>query len=402
MPRFAWTAIADEKTVRGVSTAESPRDVAERLRGDGYSVVSVSRRKWPPTNFHLESIRRRDIIDLTFKLIPLAASALPLNRVLDILRQDVKKHRIKNALITVKEDVNGGLQFSDALGKHADVFSPSYVSAVRAGEQGGDLPKALGMMGEFLEWLDDLVKQLWAILAYPILVFAAIVVLNFVLVFFAIPTFLNLYDRLGVAIEIPLPTRIVFAYSEFVTTHWPFLLALLGALVAVFMLRKRIPNLRYVLHSISLKTPFWGDIVRKTQSLQFCRFFQMLFENGVGVKRALREAQGVLANDVLYRAVGYISRRLDEGMTLAEAFEKSGQFPPLLAEQLHVGEESGDLGASLNYIVRYYDSEVKYSIQRFTAFLRPLMVFILAGMLLLLALSFYLPMFEIATLIETP
>ena len=402
MPRFTWKAVAaDDKVVTGVAVADDPRDLARRLRTDGYSVVSVSQRKWPPTNLHIETIRRRDLIDLTYKFVPLLSSALPLNRCLEILRQEVKKFRIKNALSGVRQDINGGLRLSDAIEKHPDIFDTSYVSAVRAGEEGGDLPKSLKMMGVFLEWLDDVIKQLWAIMAYPIIVLAALLVLNFVLAFFAIPTFLRLYERLGVKIKTPLPTKIVFAYSEMMRNYWPFFLIVLAALVVTFMLRNRIPNLRYIIHRINLKIPYWGDIARRVQSLQFCRFFQMLYENGVGVKRSLHESQGIMTNDVMYRSVGYISRRVDEGVPLSEAFEKSGQFPSLVAEQLRVGEESGDIGNSLGYVVRYYQSELDYAIQRFTTFLRPAMVVVLAAVLLLLALSFYLPLFEIANLIET-
>lgn len=402
MPRFAWKAVdAAGNTVSGVSAADSPRDLAKRLREQGRSVLSVSRRKWPPTNFHIEGVRRRDIIDLTYKIVPLVSGALPLNRVLDILRSEVKKFRVKNALIGVRADINGGLRLSEALGKHPDIFGTAYVSAVRAGEQSGQLPQALAMMGAFLEWLDDVVKQLWAIVLYPILVLAALLALSFVLAFYAIPTFLNLYERLDVRIDIPLPTRMVFAYSRFMTAYWPHLLAGAGALALTVALRNRVPGMRYFLHSLALKVPFWGEIERKMQSLQFCKFFGLLYQNGVGVKQGIKESQGVLTNAVMRQAVGYVSRRLEEGVPLAEAFETSGQFPPLVSEQLRVGEESGDIGGALEYIMRYYEAELNYSIQRFTTFLRPFLVLVLASVLLTLALSFYLPLFEIANLIET-
>ena len=261
MPRFAWKATdATGRAVSGVSAADTSRDMAERLRAQGRSVLSVSRRTWPPTNFHVEGIRRRDLIDLTYKIVPLVSGALPLTRVLDILRSEVKKFRVKNALIGVRADIGAGLRLSEALEKHPDIFDDAYVSAVRAGEQSGKLPQALAMMGAFLEWLDDVIKQLWAIVAYPLLVLAALTALNFVLAFYAIPTFLNLYERLDVSIDIPLPTRIVFAYSRFMTAYWPHLLAGAGVLALVAALRNRIPGMRYFLHSLALRIPFWGEI----------------------------------------------------------------------------------------------------------------------------------------------
>ena len=402
MPRFAWTAMnADGALIQGVTTAEDSRRVADRLRRNGYSVVSVSRRQWPPTNLHIESIGRRDLIDLTYKLMPLLSGHLPLNRMLDIVRQEVSKYRIKNAIVAIRDDVNGGVTLSDAMAKHPDIFSTAYVSAVRAGEEGGDLPRSLSMMGSYLEWLDAIVKRMWGIVIYPILVLSALLVLNFVLAFYAIPTFLDLYRRLGQKIEIPLPTRIVFAYSEFIRQYWPLFIVVPVGLWVVFYLRNTFPGLRFFLHWLNLNIPYWGTIIRRMQSLQFCRFFQMLYDNGVSVKRALAESQGLVTNVVMRDAVNRVQRRLDEGCPLAEAFQDVGEFPTLVSAQLRVGEESGDIGASLGYIVRYYDSELNYGIDRFETFLRPAMVVVLAGVMLLLALAFYLPLFEIANLIQS-
>ena len=391
---------AEGAHVQGVTVADDSRGVAERLRRDGYSVVSVTRRQWPPTNIHMETVKRRDIIDFTYKIVPLLTNNLTLNRTIDILRNEVKKRRIRNALVAIKDDINGGETLSNAMAKRPDVFDAAYVCAVRAGEEGGELPQSLSMMGKYLEWLDDIIKRMWGIVIYPLLVLTALVALNFVLAFFAIPTFMDLYKRLGHKIEVPLATKIVFAYSGFMRDYWPVILAFACLLWIVFYMRKFFPGLRFFLHYMILRIPYWGGIVRRMQSLQFCRFFQMLYEHGVDVKRSLAESRGVLTNVVMKDAVNRVCRRLDEGRLLSEAFNEAGEFPPLVAEQIHVGEESGDIGGALGYIVRYYDSELDYSITRFETFLRPALVFVLAGVMLLLALAFYLPLFEIANLIQ--
>jgi len=401
MAQFTWGAVnAEGVAQRGTAHAPSSRHLAEQLRQKGYSVLWVRRRKWPPTHFHIERLTRRDMIDFTYKLVPLLATSLSMHRVLELLRPEVKKHRIKNALILMKQDVSNGASLSDAMSRHPDVFPKPYVSAVRAGEQSGDMVRALSMMGSFLEWLDDVMKQLWAVISYPLLVVAALIALACVLAFFAIPTFLDLYSQLGLSIQIPLPTRIVFAFSRTLTTYWYVLVALAAATVLVFALRKVWPALRLWLHRIYLRIPYIGDIIRRLQSLQLCRYFQLLYQNGVPVKAALAEAQGVVTNLVMIRAVDQVLRRLEEGVSLSDAFQHSGQFPSLVAEQVRVGEESGDIGQSLDYLVRYYDAELDYSIRRFTVFLRPALVAALAFVILILALSFYLPLFEIVNLIE--
>ncbi len=401
MPRYEWKAITPEGvTRRGIYEAPASGEVAARLHREGLSVISISERKFPPTNLHIERISRRDLINFTYKLLPLVASHLTMHRVLDVLSGQVKKRRIKNALILMRQDVNNGASLSETMVRHPDIFNKAYLAAVRAGEESGDLVPALSMMVAFMEWLDETIKELWAVVSYPILVLVALTVLSMVLAFYAIPTFMGIYEQLNLMVETPLPTKIVFWYSETLRSYWYVLAAIFGAVFIIFLLRKRVPRLRLWLHHIALKMPYLGDIIRRIQSLQFCRFFQLLYDSGVEIQRSLSEAQGVLTNLVMIRAVSFIARQLESGVSVSDAFARSGQFPALVAEQLAVGEESGKIGEALGYVRRYYEFELNYSIKRFTTFLRPALVAVLAIVLLVLALGFYLPLFEIATLIE--
>jgi len=230
----------------------------------------------------------------------------------------------------------------------------------------------------------------------------AVCVLASVLAFFVIPTFMYLYERLGFKFTMPLPTKILFGVTGFIQSYWIFGVILIAALVVVFVLRRRIPKLRYFLQRLLLKLPIVGNMTRQLQALQFCRFFHLLHSSGVPTQRSLAEAREVMTNVPMQDEVGRISHRLDQGMSLGEAFSHSREFPSLVAEQIRVGEESGDVDQSMEYVIRYYDAELDYSIRRFTGVLGPVLVLILAFVILFLALSFYLPLFEIATLIEPP
>jgi len=401
MPRFGWTAATAAGDVkRGTYHAADAREVANRLRKNGYSVVSVSEKRWPPTNLHIERINRRDLINFTYKLVPLLASSLTMQRTLEILKGQVNKHRIKNSLVAMKQDIKSGSSLSDTMGRHPDVFTTPYVAAVRAGEQGNDVVRALSTMGSFLEWLDDIVKHLMGVLFYPIIVVVALTVLSMVLAFYAIPVFMRLYDQLGLTVKTPLPTKMVFFYSHLLRNYWYVFLLIALVLVTIVLLRKRFPALRMWLDRLMLRIPHIGGILRRVQTLQFCRFFQLLYENGVDVKTALGETQGILTNMVLIEAVDFAGRQLEAGTALSKAIEMSGEFPTIVSEQLEVGEEAGDIGDALSYIIRYYEFELDYSIRSFTAFLRPALVALMAGVLLVLALGFYLPLFEIATLLN--
>ncbi|MBT3376309.1 MAG: type II secretion system F family protein [Lentisphaerae bacterium] len=325
---------------------------------------------------------------------------MSMQRTLEIMKGQMHKHRIKNSLIVIKQDINSGASLSQSMARHPDVFSSSYVASVRAGEAGNDLVRALSTMGSFLEWLDETAKELMGVLLYPLMVIVALTILSMVLAFYAIPTFMKLYEQLGLQVKTPLPTKIVFAYSELLKGYWPVFLIVAIVLILVWSLRKRSATLHLWIDRLILRLPFIGDIIRRIETLQFCRFLQLLYENGIDVRTALAEAQGVLTNLVLVRAVSFASRQLEAGTALSKSIEMCGEFPSIVCEQLEVGEQSGNIGEALSYIVRYYDFELDYSIKTFTAFLRPALVVVMAGVLLILALGFYLPLFEIATLLN--
>lgn len=400
--KYSWTAVdGDGRLSRGAVEAMDSRAVAEWLHRDGRAVLSVSRRQWPPRNLHIEHISRRDLIHFTYKLLPLIASHLTLDHALGILRGELKKHRLRNAMLSVRRDMHHGAPLSEALSRQDDIFNRDYVCAVRAGEESGNLAKSLSMIGQYLEWLDHTRRRVVSALAYPLVVAIAMAILGNVLAFYVVPVFMHLYERLGVRMLTPLPTRILFAVSGAVRDYW-YVSPLLGAVVlVVYLLRHRIPGLREMTHRIALRLPLIGEMLRQLQALQFCRFFQLLHESGVDTKRALHEAQGVMTNIPMQRSVREILHRLDQGVSLSEAFRRNPDFPPLVAEHLHVGEEAGNVGQALEYVIRYYDAELDYSIRRFIGALGPMMVFGLAFVLLFLALSFYLPMFEIANLINS-
>jgi len=401
MPKFGWKAATPAGDVRtGVYQAVDAREVADRLRNEGMSVLSVSERKWPPTNIHLESISRRDLINFTYKLVPLLASKMALHRALDIMKGQVNKHRIKNALVMMRQDISNGASLSQAMQRHPDIFDARYVASVQAGEASGNMVRSISTMGAFLEWLDVTSKTLWAVLSYPILVVVALTILSLVLGLYAIPVFIKLYKQLGLAMKTPWPTKVIFAYSYVLTHYWLVFVIVFALIVLVFLLRNRIPGLRPMMDRMVLRTPYFGEIIRKIQSLQFCRFFQLLYDNGIDTKRSIDQARGVVTNTVIGDAVEFTSRQLEAGTALSKGLQLSGEFPNVVWEQIQVGEESGNVGEALEYVIRYYDFELDYSIKQFTAFLRPALVALLAGVLLILALGFYLPLFEIATLLN--
>lgn len=401
MQKYAWTAVApDGQTRKGTVEAADARSVAEWLTRDGHTVISVSKVKWPPTNLHVETVTRRDLIHLTYKFLPLVGSSLGLDRALEILRGEVKKRRIRNALVSIKQDMHGGSAMSQAMARHPAIFNTPYVSAVRAGEESGNMPKSLSMIGSYLEWLDRTVRQVWSAIAYPIAVLLAMAVLCCVLAFWVMPEFIHLYDRLGHKFEMPWMTKIVFDGSHLLRTYWYVPMIIIVALIVLYVMRKRLPGFRLWLHKLVLHLPIVGMMVRQLQALQFCRFFHLLHSNGVQTKHALAEARGTMTNIPMNREVQQVSRRLDEGMSLGEAFHYSRYFPSLVAEQIRVGEEAGNLNQSMEYVIRYYDLELEYSVRRFTGILGRVLVVLLAILILGLALSFYLPLFHIADMIQ--
>ncbi len=409
MPVYAYKGVtASGKAARGHLDAETSRVARSKLRRDGIfitefretSAEAVQRSESGPrfnVQISLPSFQRISGMDLaitTRQAATLIGAGIPLVDALRAMTEQTEHPRLKAVLGQVRDLVNQGASFADALGQ-TGTFPELYVSMVRAGEAGGALEAVLGRLADYLEAQVRLRNKVSSILIYPMMMmgFAAFVV--GVLVTVVLPQITELL----VTLDQPLPfyTRWIIDGSNFLR-HWWWLLGLagVGAFVA---LRTFIatPAGRMAWDGFLLKLPVVGRSVRMIAVSRFTRTLSTLLAGGLPIVRALDTAKDVAANRVLGEAIDTARESITEGASIAQPLRASGQFPPLVTHMIEVGERSGELESMLGKVADTYDEQVETTVTRLTALLEPLLILIMVGIVVVIILATLVPLLNVTT-----
>ncbi len=261
---------------------------------------------------------------------------------------------------------------------------------VRAGETTGRLDKTLQDLESFLEWQETLAGTIKQAIAYPTLVFAAIVGLATLLLGFVFPQVMPVFKKIGV--ELPLPTRALILVSTAIQRFWIHGLVAISGAVVGFFLYVRTPAGRMQFDYFLLRVPVVGGIVRRVALSRFARNLAVLYQSGVDFIQSLELVERLIGNRVIERAIRVAREEVVGGSLLSAALKRSGVVPGLVVQMVATGEATGELGVSLLKVSQYYDREVQEGVRRATAFLEPVMITVAAGMVLFVALSILLPL----------
>ncbi len=409
MPVYAYKGVtASGKAARGHLDAETSRVARSKLRRDGIfitefretSAEAVKRSESGPrfnVQISLPSFQRISGMDLaitTRQASTLIGAGIPLVDALRALTEQTEHPRLKAVLGQVRDSVNQGASFADALGQ-TGTFPDLFVSMVRAGEAGGALEAVLGRLADYLEAQVRLRNKVSSILIYPMVMlgFAGFVV--GVLVTVVLPQITELL----VTLDQPLPfyTRWIIEGSTFLRVWWWLLgLAAIGGFVA---LRAFIatPSGRMAWDRFLLGLPVMGRSVRMIAVSRFTRTLSTLLAGGLPIVRALDTAKDVAANKVLGEAIDQARDSITEGASIAQPLRASGQFPPLVTHMIEVGERSGELESMLGKVADTYDEQVETTVTRLTALLEPLLILVMVGIVVVIILATLVPLLNITT-----
>ena len=398
MPNFSYVCVDDAGAeLKGVAAAENEDQLADLLRRQGHYLVrttAASERASFTDVRILEWINRRDIIFFTQQMATVMATGIGIVEGLADIEEQLKKQAMKRVVAAIRRDIESGESLSSALQKHPKVFSDLYVNIVRSGEATGKTDRALEDLVKQLEWQEELVGRIREVTTYPVIVIVMLGVLSIVLVTFTIPRFLAVYERLNAQIELPLPTRLVMAISDIIRTWWPVILTgLLTAIVSV-KLYSQTPAGSVRLARLVMRIPIVGELVRKIALSRFAHYFASLHESGLEVAPSLSLIERLIGNAYLSRQFGRAVQRVLSGESLSRALRAVGEFPPVVIQMIALGERSGRMGKALDDVRRYFDAEVDRTIKRSLTLFGPIMLIVLAGTFVMMALAFYLPLFQ--------
>ncbi|MFQ5863069.1 MAG: type II secretion system F family protein [Candidatus Brocadiales bacterium] len=404
MPQYNYTAIDDYgKATQGTLVAGDEEELATNLSLMGYYLLTatetkekkkakVKAQKGPKRTFSIGRVKPREVITFTHHLSTVLSAGIPIIQGLDDLVEQTPDARFKGILTEIRDDVQAGSNLSDAMAKHPKAFSELYVNILRAGETTGELDKVLAELGRFMEWQEEMRANVKQITIYPIVVFSAVVLLVGYLFTFVFPKFIKILEQLNV--PLPLPTLIVMAISDFMRNNWYFVLIGIAGTIATINVIIRFPWGRYAFDRFKLGVPIFGTLFRKIALSRFSHFMALLYSAGVDILQSLSVVEKVVGNEVIARVINRAREQVRAGRRLSEPLRASKEFPPMVVRMVEIGEISGQLDKTLQKVSEFYDREIPQTVKKVFSAFEPIMILTLAGIVLLVALSMYLPLYS--------
>ena len=404
MPAFAYRARnAASELVEGVLDGTNPGAVVDVLRGMGLTPVEVKETRGKTgksakaSSLNVTLFRQKvshiDLLLFSRQMHTLLKSGVPIMRALAGLQDAAINPEMKRIIGEVRESLEGGRELSQAMARHPRVFSPFYLSMVRVGEATGLLEEIFLRLFEHLEFERYMREQVKSALRYPMFVMLAMAVAIVVVNLFVIPAFAKVFAGFGA--ELPLMTRVLLEFSDFMVANWPIML--LGVVAAVFAFRAWVGTAkgRYSWDRFSLKIPIAGKILHKAALSRFSRSFSLGIRSGVPVMQALSNSAQTVDNNYVARCIEGMRENVERGESLLRASISSGIFTPVVLQMVAVGEESGAVDDMMNEIGDMYRQEVEYELKTLGQQIEPILIVMLGAMVLVLALGIFLPMWDL-------
>jgi type IV pilus assembly protein PilC len=387
---------------KGVVEAASRDEAVAILRQQGVRPTSV---KSKPKDIEIKipglrkGVKEAEIVIFTRQFATMIDAGLPLVQCLDILASQTENKNFAKVISAVKQDVEGGSTYADALRKHPNIFSDLYVNMVEAGEVGGILDTILNRLAGYIEKAMKLKKKVKGAMVYPATVVSVAVIVVAIIMIYVIPVFQKMFSGFGG--KLPAPTLLVIALSEFLKANILYIIAGIVAFVIVFsQTYKRNQKFKKGVHIALLRMPIIGTVIRKVAVAKFTRTLGTLISSGVPILDGMEIVARTANNKVIEEAVMKTRTSIQEGKTIAEPLSETNVFPPMVVQMIGVGEQTGALDAMLSKIADFYDEEVDNAVAALTSMLEPLMMVFLGGTVGFLVVSMYLPVFRMADMIH--
>ncbi|SDQ09609.1 type IV pilus assembly protein PilC [Curtobacterium sp. UNCCL20] len=393
------------KLVKGRLDASSEGAVVQRLRGMGVSPIAITEAK-AGTGLQTEikipgfekGVGLKDLAIMARQASTMLSSGLSLLRALSILADQTDNKKLKDILGKVRDDVERGVSFSDAVAKYPVDFPPIMINMIRAGETGGFLDQAMDSIATNFEKEHKLRSTIKSAMTYPVVVLCMSLLAVVIMLIFIVPIFQNMFASLGG--QLPLPTMMLVWLSHAMVYVGPVLAV--AIVVGWFWWRanKNTDRVRGALDPLKLRLPVFGQLNRKIVMARFARNLSNMIGAGVPILEALQIAGQVSNNIVVERALQRVSESVRKGESIAAPLERENVFPTMVAQMIAVGEDAGSMELMLERIAVFYDNEVEASTEALTSLIEPLLIGFLGVVVGGMIVALYLPIFQISSLVK--
>lgn len=402
MATYAYTIKDSAGTIReGTLEAENEGVVARRLQEQGSTVQKIElskKQSAKPTINPMGGVKLADLSIFCRQFSTMIDAGVSLVRCLNVLGTQTQSAKLKYIISEVETEVQAGQTLSKALARYPNVFNNLFVGLIRAGEVGGALEETLQRLSSFLEKDMELRRKVKGAMTYPIIVLTVAIIIVLGLVTFILPAFMKMFLELGMtADEMPVLTRTLMNFSNFLITKWWLMIAIIAASVISFKMLISTRVGRRLYDRFKLKAPVFGKLNHRISLARFARTLATLLSSGVPILQAMETVAGTVSNEIISDAVLYARTRIREGDRIGEPLAKSKLFPPMIVQMISIGEESGSLDQMLTKVADFYESEVDVALQSLTASIEPVMIVMLGSIVGFIVIAMFMPLLAIIT-----
>ena len=404
MALFAYTG-RDRRgeSVNGQIEAASADAVATQLFNNGVTPIDIEPAGVGSDVFGgLRALQERlsegriELVDQVFfcrQMYTLLKAGVPILQALRGLRETTRNPALAKVIGSLSDTLDAGQDISAAFRRHP-VFSSLFISMVQVGENTGSLPEAFQQLAEYLEREKDTRDRIKQAMRYPVFVLIALVIALAIINLFVIPAFAKVYA--GFRAQLPLPTRMLIAMSNFTVSYWYLIAAGVFGSVYGWLVYIRTPAGRYRWHKWKLRLPVVGSVIFRATLARFARSLAITIKSGVPIVQGMTVVSRSADNDFVTARLEQMRDGLERGETITRTAAATGLFPPLVLQMVSVGEETGAVDQLMAEVADYYDREVDYDLKHMSSAIEPILLVIVGILVLILALGVFLPMWDLA------
>jgi type II secretory pathway component PulF len=402
MPSFVYRARDfSGKQVEGRLEAQSEREVAAILRERGYFVTAIQEdrpqllQKEISLSLGTQRVNLKDLALFARGLAVMLEAGVPLLSALSSLSQQTANRFFASVIRDIASKIERGYSFSQAVSEHMNVFGRVFLGMVRSGEAGGSLDSALSSLADYFDWEKDLRDKVQSAMYYPVILLVAMIAASFFMVYFVFPQFVMLFE--GLNIELPLPTKLLLSMVRLVNTYWYAVYGGLLGSFASFLLYAKSERGRRWWDRKKHRLMLFGELFQKLVLSRFSWVLSGLLRSGMSMVQALEVTAEAVSDYYVADILREIASKIRQGRNLTQSMGDYSFFPPLLLQMVSVGEESGNLEATLKRANELYDKEVKIFVERLSTMIEPILTLIVGVGVFFIALAFFMPIFEMAS-----
>lgn len=382
------------KSVRGEMRAPSESVVNASLRKQGTMVTKIKKQSFKGGT----KITDKDLTMFTRQLATMMKSGVPLLQSFEIVGKGHANPSVGKLLLDIKSDVETGSSLSVAFRKYPQYFDALFCNLVAAGEQAGILDSLLDRLATYKEKMLAIKRKIKSAMTYPLSIIIIALVITAAIMIFVIPAFKDVFSSFGA--DLPAPTMIVIAMSDFVVAYWYIIFGgLFGTVFLIAKAYKRSRPMQIAFDRLILRAPVFGAILTKSAIARWTRTLATMFAAGVPLVEALDSVGGAAGNYVYQTGTKLIQNEVSTGTNLTTAMENSHLFPSMVTQMVAIGEESGQLDAMLSKVADFFEAEVDDAVDQLSSLMEPLIMVILGGLIGGLVVAMYLPIFKLGAVV---